>query len=88
MFRAFVITLIFSVLSLSRLMVVYGARMRALHMALLASVHATSLGEGEEECRRCFNILNEYGSYGCMLLDLTKWRFEDFYPDLERRQRE
>lgn len=61
--------------------VVYKHRTTAL--AIISSKSKEMIENSDFEWLELYDKYDEYGTYCQMLFDLTKWKFEHFYPGLE-----
>jgi len=62
---------------------VFNYKTRALKMTSEKSIKA--ILDDYPNWEKFYNLYESYGSYNKMMLNLKKWTFKDFYPDLENK---
>jgi len=72
----------FQVLMLIRDVIVYRCQTHAID---IASAKARSIIDSGDytNWEKTYDDFNSFGSYNKMLFDLTKWRYDQFYPNWE-----
>ena len=74
--------MILCIIGIIRTQLVYSIRTKALNIVRQESRASIRKGDGNQ--KNSYAEYYAYGSFDAMMLKLTKWRFKDFYPGIER----